>query len=147
MLRHRLVVNDGTDAGQELAELVRRLADRGGLTQGQAYRLRLAADEITTNIANHGYRGATGTVELRGDVDGDRVWLCIEDRAIPFDPYEHHPDPRLLSAPSVREPGGLGLHLALSAVDELRYQRSSDRNRNTLVMLRPDAAIQQRSNE
>lgn len=136
MIVRRLLVNATADVGQEVAELVGRLAAQGGLPRAQAYRLRLAADEITTNIACHGYQGRIGPVELSGGVAGDRVWLSIVDDAVPFDPHGHHPDPRVSSPPDARDAGGLGLHLALTVVDEFTYERSRDRNRNVLVVLR-----------
>lgn len=137
MIVRRLLVNGGSDTTVEVAELVGQLAARGGLDPAQAYRLRLAADEITTNIACHGYRGRSGPIELSGDIDGERVWLCIEDDAPPFDPLGHHPDPRLSAAPPLREVGGLGLHLALTVVDEFSYDRARGRNRNLLALNRP----------
>lgn len=147
MIARRLLVNATTDTGRELAELVGRLAALGGLDHSQGYRLRLAADEIITNIAGHGYHGEPGLVDLSGDVDACRVWLCIEDDARTFDPLGHHPDPRLATAPDEREVGGLGLHLALTVVDGFSYDRAGGRNRNVLMMLRPDGVLRPAAND
>lgn len=134
MPARRLQANSGTDVPGALAGFVAELAVQGGLSAAQAYRLRLAADEITTNIACHGYRGAAGAIDLDGYAANGRVWLRIEDDAPPFDPRGHHPDPRLSAAPHERAAGGLGLHLALTVVDEFGYQHVRGRNRNVLVL-------------
>lgn len=124
-------------ANNQVAGFVRSLATLGGLTDRQAYRLRLAADEITTNIAVHGYHGADGPMEIEGGVEDDTVWLRIEDEARPFDPRGHDPRAMLQSGLDTRQEGGLGLFLALSGLDDFAYDYAHGRNRNTLIMHRP----------
>lgn len=136
MTAGRLRLTASTRVADEIAVFVRSLAARGGLAERQAYRLRLAADEITTNIAAHGYRGAGGVVEIEGDVDDELVWLRIEDDARPFDPRGHDPRQVLHTDPTARQEGGLGLFLALSGLDDFGYEYADGRNRNTLIMRR-----------
>jgi anti-sigma regulatory factor (Ser/Thr protein kinase) len=136
MTAHRLRLHDGRCAGDELADFVRSLSRQAGLDSRQAYRLRLAADEITTNIALHGYRGAGGVVEVEGGVDESGVWLRIEDTAPPFDPRTHDPGPRLLADPAGGTEGGFGLFLALRGLDHFAYDYVGGRNLNTLVVRR-----------
>ena len=137
MVVRRLELRDGRHAGDELAEFVRSLARQAGLHPRQVYRLRLAADEITTNIAQHGYRGAGGAVTIEGGVEEDGVWLRIEDTAPPFDPRAHDPGPRLATPPEEGPEGGLGLFLALRGLDHFAYDYVGGRNLNTLVVRRP----------
>jgi anti-sigma regulatory factor (Ser/Thr protein kinase) len=134
MTAHRLRLRDGRCAGEELAEFVRSLARQAGLDSRQVYRLRLAADEITTNIALHGYRGSGGLVEIEGGVDQGGVWLRIEDTAPPFDPRTHDPGPRLTADPAEGPEGGFGLFLALRGLDHFAYDYVGGRNLNTLVV-------------
>lgn len=124
-------------AADQVVVFVRSLATRGGLTDRQAYRLRLAVDEITTNIAVHGYRSAGGLLEIEGGIENDTVWLRIEDEAHPFDPRSHDQQVVLRSCPTKRPEGGLGLFLALSGLDDFSYDYAHGRNRNTLIMNRP----------
>jgi serine/threonine-protein kinase RsbW len=124
------------EASAQLAAFVARLAAQADLTAARAYRLRLAADEIVTNIAVHGYRGKPEPVELFGAVEPDRVWLRIEDVGPPFDPRTHDPRPRLEASSAHAAEGGLGLFLALSGVDDFEYDRQGGKNRNTLIMHR-----------
>ncbi|MGM1064484.1 ATP-binding protein [Saccharothrix sp. Mg75] len=128
-------VETADTVGPRVAEVVRGLAERASLTRGQAHRLRLAVDEIATNIVEHGY-GGRGEVRVCGGVDGDRVWVRTEDRAPPFDPRAHDPSDVLGTHPTERTPGGLGVHLALTALDEFHYEYVDGRNRSTMVVRR-----------
>jgi anti-sigma regulatory factor (Ser/Thr protein kinase) len=120
----------------EIANLVAELAAHGGLGSREAYRLRLAADEIATNIAMHGYRGRCGFVDVTGGVDAEWVWLRIEDEAPKFDPTAwdtaaHRPvDP--VNGPI----GGHGLFLAMRSLDNFAYDYVNGRNRNLLRIRR-----------
>ncbi|MGP3954838.1 ATP-binding protein [Nonomuraea sp. 3N208] len=117
-----------------VADFIEALADEAGLTSRQAYWLRLATDEITTNIAQHGYRGGAGVVDLSGAIEHDRLRVSIEDDAPRFDPTCYDPAPRLALPPGQREEGGYGLLLAMGKVDEFHYEYVGGRNRNTLIM-------------
>jgi serine/threonine-protein kinase RsbW len=64
------------------------------------------------------------------------VWVVLEDAAPAFDPRTHDPSAVLAADPEDRAPGGLGLFLVHSGVDELHYDRLDDRNRTTLVVHR-----------
>jgi serine/threonine-protein kinase RsbW len=122
----------------EVARFVAGLVEKTELPSGKAYWLRLAVEEITTNIEQHGYRGR-GRVWLTAGVEADRVWVRIEDEASPFDPRTHDPGPRLATEPAEREAGGFGLLLALHKLDGFSYERAEGRNRNTLIMCRATA--------
>jgi serine/threonine-protein kinase RsbW len=137
MTGRRLTLENGDDVGPEVARYVRSLALAGGLTASQTYRLRLATDELVTNIVLHGYHGRIGLVEMEGWVDDCRVWLRIEDEAPPFDPRTHDPIPRLNGGLQHPVEGGFGVYLALGSLDGFRYEHVGGRNRNTLIMLRP----------
>jgi anti-sigma regulatory factor (Ser/Thr protein kinase) len=100
--------------------------------------LRLALDELITNIVEHGFeRHALGEryLVLRLDATGDVVQATIEDNGIPFDP----------TVAAVAEPGGelddppiggLGLHLVRRSIDRMHYRRDGERNVLTVSKLR-----------
>jgi serine/threonine-protein kinase RsbW len=127
------------DCGQavaaEVAAFVGALASAAGLSRHRAYWLRLATEEITTNIVQHGYHGS-GPLRLVGDVEADKVWVRIEDEAPAFDPRTHDPAPQLNTDPALRSEGGFGLLLALHKLDGFAYERTGDGNSNTLIMCR-----------
>jgi serine/threonine-protein kinase RsbW len=121
---------------RQVADFVGSLARQAGLTAGQAYRLRIATDEIATNIAHHGYRDKGGVTDITGGFDADRVWARLEDDSPPFDPSSHDPSPRVKAGPGGPQEGGFGLLVALTSVDDFAYEHIGGRNRNTLIVRR-----------
>lgn len=117
-------------------------AAAAGLDRAAAYRLRLAVDEIATNIVLHGYEeaGRSGPIDVSAKLDTARLTIILEDDGEPFDPTSRSlPDD--LDAPlEEREIGGLGVFLAIEGVDEFRYERAVNRNRNMFIVKRPSAA-------
>src|SRR6185369_1020715 len=125
------VVLGSLDEIVEFVDLLGRAAD---LSPERAVGLRLAVEELVANIVAHGYGGGDphGVLELTGGVERGRVWLRLVDAAPPFDPTRV-PEPTDLRRPlHDRQPGGLGLFLARSVVDEIRYEYRGGRNRTVL---------------
>jgi serine/threonine-protein kinase RsbW len=95
--------------------------------------IELAMDEAITNSILHGYGAqGTGTVRLVIQLLEDRVEMTIEDRGLPFDPTTYEPvtnDGDL----SDRVPGGLGIVLIRSVMDEITYRRDGETNSLHLV--------------
>lgn len=139
MTEGRLSFDCTPGAAQRVADLVSRIAERASLTSQQQYWLRLAADEITTNIASHGYQGSAGTVVVDSAIERDRVWIRIEDSAPAFDPCRYRMQAQSACEPLGTREGGFGLMLALHNLDDFIYEYECGRNRNTLVMRRPAA--------
>lgn len=119
----------------DIASFVLRLAGRAGLDKGAAYRLRLAVDELATNIVMHGYRGGDGRITVRGRSGPGGVQIAIEDAAPAFDPVEGRLPPAPGVPPQDRRIGGLGIHLALTSVDEFSYVHRDGRNISTLTVM------------
>ena len=133
-----LTVPATLDSLGAIREYVDVAARAGDLERRVAYRLRLAVDEIATNIIMHGYDEANlhGVVELRAELDEQSLTIFIEDTGAAYDPTEHAcPDDMDLPLEE-REAGGLGVFLAIKGVDEFRYERICDRNRHTFVVKR-----------
>lgn len=129
-------VRDIKELGSTVPAVVERLAAATGMTVSQAYRLRLAADEITTNIVTHGYGGRAGTIDIDAGFDDAWAWVRIEDEAPEFDPTAYDAVGRLTVHPSLAPPGGFGLFLALSSVDRLEHTYTDGRNRSLLKIRR-----------
>jgi len=112
------------------------LAAKAGLDTHRTYQLRLAVEELLTNIIEHGYGPAQpdGEIVLEGDPSGRRVSLRLIDKAARFDPATA-PDPTDLDRPlHERTVGSLGLYLARQSVDELSYEYVDGTNRTTIVV-------------
>jgi serine/threonine-protein kinase RsbW len=121
-----------------IAEFVLAAAAKVGLDKKATYRLRLAIDEIATNIILYGFQESVtqGDINLFATTDATKLEIAIEDTAIPFDPISA----RQVEADDLERPleerqvGGLGVYLAIQGVDQFRYERVSDRNRNIFIM-------------
>ena len=112
-----------------------------GLSPKAAYQLCLSVDEIATNIILYGYQkaGRSGSLDVFVEIDDKTLTVAIEDDGVMFDPRQARiPGAEELEKPLEERPiGGLGLFLAFEGVDEFRYERAGDRNRNIFVVRRP----------
>lgn len=135
-----LTVPGTIDSLGAIASYVKRVASIADLNHKAAYKLRLAVDEIATNIITHGYEkaGLTGQIYLRADIDDSSLTLAIEDTGVTYDPKQKKTLQKvdLNQVLEKRDLGGLGIYLALEGVDEFRYERVDNRNRNIFVMHR-----------
>jgi anti-sigma regulatory factor (Ser/Thr protein kinase) len=119
----------------DLLAFVERACARAALAPDTAFDVRLATEEVVTNIIEHGYAGLSepGPITVRFHHDPRQVTVTIDDLAPPFDPSSIRPaDP---SAPlEQRRIGGLGWHFVTRVMDEVRHEHRHPRgNRLTLV--------------
>lgn len=119
----------------DLLAFVERACARAALDHDTAFDVRLATEEVVTNVIEHGYAGAPepGPITVRFHHDPRQVVVTIDDLAPPFDPASVRPaDP---SAPlEQRRIGGLGWHFVTRLMDEVRHEHRHPRgNRLTLV--------------
>lgn len=130
-----LCVRGQLDSLETISKYVLRVADHAGVGEAAGMRLRLAVEELAANTIVHGYGRRCGWLVLLGYGRG-AAGVQLRDTAVAFDPGSV-PPPSALDRP-VRERaiGGLGIHLALSSVEEYRYERVDGENRSTLVVRR-----------
>lgn len=134
-----LTVAGTLDSLSAIAKYVVAAAADAGLDKKASYRLRLAVDEIASNIIIHGYDEAclSGDVDLQATIDHKTLTISIEDTAINYDPCAQETPDNLDKPIELRPHGGLGVYLAIQGVDKFMYERVGDRNRNIFVMNRP----------
>lgn len=133
-----LTVPGTLDSLPVIGDYVKAAASEAGLDKRTTYRLRLAVDEIATNIIVHGYqeRNLDGSVEVQATLEPAALTIALEDTAAAYDPM-NQPEPDNLEAPLEERPmGGLGVFLARENVDEFRYEYVDGRNRNIFVIRR-----------
>ena len=102
-----------------------------GVTPGTFLDLRLAIDEAITNILTHGY-GGPGEIELELSVANSDLIVRLRDKAPTFDPALA---PSVdLTPPDQREnPGGFGVFLMQSAMDEIVHRKIENGNELTMI--------------
>lgn len=128
--------------GESLSALRAFIGDvskRAGVEKQKLEGLKLATDEIATNIILYGYgrSGIDGTLDVSATIDDHKLVVLLEDVAPAFDPFSI-PTPDNLDAPlEERGIGGLGIMLARQNVDEFTYARVGNRNQNRFMVKRP----------
>lgn len=116
------------DLGQlsRIRDFVAETATTLGVDAGALDDLRLAVDEVVTNIFVHGYRGV-GEVSIDLEASGKDLVIRVSDSAPAFDPTALD-SAELQPLGERADPGGLGVYLVKQAMDEIRYERSEGRN-------------------
>ncbi|MFO3797948.1 MAG: ATP-binding protein [Anaerolineales bacterium] len=131
------------DALDDIADYVKRVAQSASLDDRAAYRLRLAVDEIATNVITHGYQeaGLQGDIQLQAELTPETLIIHMDDTGITYDPAQSVARSELFLTKDLdqRPIGGLGVFLAIQSVDRFIYQRHDGYNRNSFVIYRRSA--------
>ncbi|NES83505.1 MAG: anti-sigma regulatory factor [Moorea sp. SIO2B7] len=133
-----LTVPGNLDYLEAIASYVINAAKEAGLDKKATYRLRLAVDEIATNIIMYGYKQANieGKIDLETKLEPQYLAICLEDTGVFYDPTKHEV-PKDLDLPlEERTLGGQGIYLVIQSVDKLTYERVQNRNRTTFIVNR-----------
>ena len=104
----------------ELSTAVRRQVD-------------LVLDELLNNTISYAFADEDAhEIEVEIELKSGRLVLTILDDGIPFNPFVG-PEPDMSLSLGEREIGGLGIHLVRNVMDEVSYNRRTDRNVVILV--------------
>ena len=136
-----MVVHPGTlENLPRFLGFINDVCDRIDADEGTKYALRLAVEEVCTNLIVYGYKNQpAGLIQVVAVDDRDRVTLVIQDRAPPFDP-KNAPAPDLTSDIEHRQVGGLGWHLVKKMIDEIHYVPGTPSG-NVLTLVKRKARI------
>ena len=105
----------------KIRDFVERSAEGYHVPEEAVFDVALAVYEAASNVIEHGYRGASGEIEVDIAHNGDSLIIRLRDRAPLFDPTQV-PSPDL-SLPLERRPiGGLGVYLMMESVDQLEHK-------------------------
>jgi serine/threonine-protein kinase RsbW len=130
----RLHMIAGLEDLAQIRRFVESAATQGGSDTAKVADMLLALNEAATNIIEHGYHGAPGSLEVEVEYDGDALTVRLRDQAPVF-------DPALVAVPDVTLPldrrplGGMGVHLMRRLTDVLSYRTRSD-GWNELVLVK-----------
>ncbi|MBI1200391.1 MAG: ATP-binding protein [Phenylobacterium sp.] len=121
-------LNARSDFPAALDALESHLADRGA-PQAAVSAVMVAADEVISNILNHGGDAESPPrVEIDVRVGPGEVAMEIVDDGLAFNPIDA-PAPDTALSVEDRAIGGLGIHLVRELMDSVRYERADGRNR------------------
>ncbi|MDX1540120.1 MAG: ATP-binding protein [Geminicoccaceae bacterium] len=104
-----------------------------GVVESDVAMIALALDELITNICSYGFDDdREHAIALSLKLKDGVLTASIEDDGRSFNPLKSKaPDP---NAPlEQRQPGGLGIFLVRSVVDDVRYRRHRGNNHLTLI--------------
>jgi phosphoserine phosphatase RsbU/P len=113
---------------ERLARIVDDFGRRHRLNAETTHNLKVALDEILTNIISYAYADAGDhTILTRFSLDPGHLTVELDDDGRAFDPLKA-PEPDTKQLLEERPIGGLGIHLVRKLVDALEYRRQNDRN-------------------
>jgi anti-sigma regulatory factor (Ser/Thr protein kinase) len=109
------------------------LADQG-LPANLVFQVNLAIDEVLSNTMSYGFApGTRHEMAVSLTVGQGEVGVVLADDGVAFDPLAQAGPPVLSGGIDERPPGGLGIYLVRTMMDEVRYERADGRNRLSLV--------------
>jgi sigma-B regulation protein RsbU (phosphoserine phosphatase) len=126
---------------EEIARAVssfNEFAEAEGIAAPVRRSVNLVLDELLNNVISYAFADeADHDIGVTFELSGDRLSVTISDDGSPFNPFAGSPPNTGLSIEE-REIGGLGIHLVRSMMDEVSYNRRTDRNVVILVKYMDD---------
>lgn len=127
MKREIVLKNDAADL-QLLSAEVEAFGAAQRLGDGIVHDLRLALEELFTNIIRHAYRDpAAHSIRVRLERETDGVRVEVRDDGVPFNPLDALP-PDIALPLEDRKAGGMGIHLVRHSMDSIEYRREGEMN-------------------
>ena len=120
-------LNSSCDCVHVLSSMVEVMGHRAGLSDKETNRMILAVDEMFANIAQHGYHGHEGRVDMSVVWHDGTLSFELRDYASPLGKDEMLVWP-VSSAGKEPTPGGLGMHLMHAVMDKIEHEALADGN-------------------
>ena len=109
------------DALDEIFRFLGDFVDETAIDDRAAFTINLVVEELFTNMVRHN-TGGGDVIDLSIERVGDHLHLGLVDFDVePFDPAGV-PTPPVTAGINERRPGGLGLHLVQTMVDDVNYE-------------------------
>ena len=125
-------ISNRGDAMACVEQVVDRVAREYRLSNDVQTDLRIALDEVVTNILKYAYADERAhEFTIRCELREGALETTIEDDGLAFDPLLA-PAPDLSAPVATRHVGGLGVHFVKNLMSAVRYERIQGRNRLTL---------------
>ena len=117
------------DAMARVSRLIDRVGREYAVPSEVLTNLRIALDEVVTNIVKYAYRdGASHDITIHCEIRDGRLETTVEDDGVAFDPLLA-PRPDLAAPLATRDVGGLGVHFVRNLMSAVIYERVEGRNR------------------
>ncbi len=134
MPQHQLVIKNQPQELIRLSDWIRDQKKEWGVSAQCWFRLELILEEAVYNSITHAYNDQDEhTITITIQQHGESLLIKISDDGFPFSPLDY-PQPALPTSLDEASPGGLGIHLIRSYVDEISYRREGSFNILTMVL-------------
>ena len=125
-------LSNRTDAMANLGVVLDRIAGQYNLPRDVLIDLRIALDEVVSNILKYAYADdAPHDIAIHCEIRDGHLETTIEDDGRAFDPLRA-PRPDLTVPLAARKVGGLGVLFVKELMNSVSYERVKGRNRLTL---------------
>lgn len=110
-------------------ELIDQVLEGTGCLKRDRDFLKIAADEIYSNIIYYAYPGRSGKAWISMEYEEKKRLITIrfKDRGIPYDPLKQ-PDPDTGLSAEERRVGGLGIYIVKKGMDQAAYEYKNGYN-------------------
>ena len=105
----------------DLFDFVDGFVGRHGIPDDPAFDLRLALEELFTNMVKYHPEGAD-SILIRLELQDAIVRATLQDFDVESWDVTRAPEPDVAAPLETRRPGGMGLHLVRKVTDDLRYE-------------------------
>ena len=114
-------------------EMLDEFAEQFGIPPAIATTFHVIFDDLLNNVISYGFNdGQRHFIDINLELTANSLIVSIADDGMPFNPLdEAAPDTKL--SIEDRQIGGLGIHLVIKLVDDVRYERTADKNILTLT--------------
>ena len=131
-----IIVSGSLESLDVISDYVTTAAEKANLDSKKTYKLRLAVDEIATNIVIHGYQEAKmqGDIVCRAEFSDTNLKIHLEDSGMQYDATQQQQPNDLYKPLEERHLGGLGIYLAINGVDKYIYERHENSNHNIFIV-------------
>lgn len=131
-----IIVSGDLESLDAISEYVTTAAKKANLDSKKTYKLRLAVDEIATNIVIHGYQEAEtkGDIVCKAELSDTSLKIHLEDSGMQYDATQQEQPDDLYKPLEERHIGGLGIYLAINGVDKYIYERHRNVNHNIFIV-------------
>jgi serine/threonine-protein kinase RsbW len=129
-----LTTTTGPNALRDVLRFVESACAELKIAGSDAFAVRLAAEEICTNIIDYGYGDVSGPLAITIERSNGQAIITIHDRGRSFAP-ENAPAPDLTSDAEDRQIGGLGIHLVRQMMDSVEYSTAGNAG-NTMRLVK-----------
>ncbi len=119
---YRIQISAATENLEIIRGFIQDIARQAGFTTEQIDQIKLAVDEACTNAIKHAYSyDASKTIDLKIDLDSEKMEIVVTDYGPGFDPQKLD-QPDINKNAKKAKPGGLGIHLMKTLMDTVNFK-------------------------